>query len=158
MVTATRSDSSTDTVSRRAAVLRQLKKNLEKQREKLLSYLDILEHEEKDIDRGNLENLTTHVDMERAVIREIQSFQKIIDPLEKLYKAAYPDKEEEIPALKTSLVKLTDQIVRRNRANRNLLKKEMARIESELSGMRIPPRKKEIFNLREASTILDIST
>lgn len=149
---------SADAVSRRADILRQLKKNLLKQRERLVGYLDILEREDEDIREVNLEKLTAHVDMEQAVIREIRSFQKVIDPLEKLYRAAYPEKEEEIPALKSSLADLTGRILQRNRANQALLRQEMARIEGELSRMRIPVRSRSIYNLQETSTILDITT
>jgi len=155
---ATVTEAPADIISQRASILRQLKKNLLKQRERLLEYLDVLEHETENLDDGNLEKLTNHVDMERAVIREIRSFQKVIVPLEKLYQAAYPDTEEEIPALKRSLSDITQRILRRNRANCNLLKKEMARIESELSRIRIPAKKKNLFNLQEVSTIIDIST
>ena len=90
-------------IPQRVSVLRQLKKNLLRQRERLVEYLDILEHETEDIYRGDLEKLTAHVDMERAVIHEIQTFTRVIDPLEKLYRAEYPDREEEIPALRSSL-------------------------------------------------------
>ncbi len=155
---ATVTEAPEDIISRRASILRQLKKNLIKQRERLLEYLDVLEHETEYLGDRNLEKLTSHVDMERAVIREIRSFQKVIIPLEKLYQAAYPDTEEEIPALKRSLSDLTQRILRRNRANCDLLKKEMARIESELSGIRIPAKKKNLFDLQEVSTIIDIST
>ena len=96
--------------------------------------------------------------MEQAVIQEIRTFTRVIDPLDTLYRAAYPEREGEIPALRSSLSDLTDNILRRNRANRELLRKEMARIETELSLLRIPARKKELFNLQEASTLIDIST
>ena len=151
-------ESEADSIPRRVSILRQLKKNLLGQRERLVTYLDILEHEKDDIERGDLERLTAHVDMEQAVIQEIRTFTRVIDPLDKLYRAAYPEREGEIPALRSSLSDLTDNILRRNRANRELLRKEMARIETELSLLRIPARKKELFNLQEASTLIDIST
>ena len=147
-----------DNIGQRVSILRQLKKNLQKQRTRLMDYLDILEQESRDIDQGNLEKLTAHVEMERAVVHEIQTLQKVILPLGKLYRAEYPDKEREIPVLEKSLKELTEHILKRNEVNRGLLKREIAKIEKEISRVHLPVRKNNLFNLQEVSTLVDITT
>ncbi|MBN2050587.1 MAG: flagellar export chaperone FlgN [Spirochaetales bacterium] len=145
-------------IEERAAILRRLKKQLLGQKERLLSYLTILEHESKDLVHGDVNKLTAHVEMEQAVIQEIRVFQRVIDPLEQLYQASYPEKEEEIPALKKSLGELTERILHRNKVNRELLRKEMADLKEELVRFRIPGKKKDLFNLQGTSTLIDITT
>src|SRR5512138_457700 len=101
---ATRGQIGTEELERRVAVVKRFKELLERQRQKFRSYLGVLDRQKDDIEKGDVDALVAHVDLEQSIVSEIFTFQKSIDPLEDLYRSAYPAAEaEEIPELRRSL-------------------------------------------------------
>jgi flagellar biosynthesis/type III secretory pathway chaperone len=129
-----------DDIGQRVATLRRFRELLLQQREKFRSYLTVLDHERADIESGDVDRLAAHVEIEEALVSEIFTFQKVIDPMEELYRAAYPaaDEDPELPELKGTLVELKDEVLKRNAENRALLKSRMEMTRSEIAGLRRP--------------------
>jgi hypothetical protein len=130
----------TDDMGQRVATLRRFRELLVQQRAKFESYLTVLDHERSDIESGDVDRLAAHVEIEEAIVSEIFTFQKVIDPMEELYRAAYPAAEEdpEVPALRGTLDELKDEVLRRNAENRALLKRQMDVTRAEIAGFRNP--------------------
>jgi hypothetical protein len=127
-------------MGQRVAALRRFRELLVQQRAKFESYLTVLDHERADIESGDVDKLAAHVEIEEAIVSEIFTFQKVIDPLEQIYRAAYPTAAEdpELPELRGTLVELKDEVLRRNAENRALLKRKMDLVRAEIAGFRNP--------------------
>jgi hypothetical protein len=108
------------------------------QRAKFENYLKVLDHERSDIETGDVDKLAAHVEIEEAIVSEIFTFQKVIDPLEQIYRAAYPAAAEDpdLPELRGTLEELKAEVLRRNAENRALLKRKMEIVRSEIAGFR----------------------
>ncbi len=145
-------------LERRVAILRRFKELLEHQRTKFRSYLDVLERQKLDIERGDVDDLVAHVDMEQAIVSEIYTFQKAIDPLEDLYRAAYPGSEpEEVPELRASLEDLRERVVERNKENRELLKRRMETLRGEVMRAQNPlTRRRSVYADGEGGNLVDL--
>lgn len=140
----------TEEVKQRVAILKRLKKLLLAQREKFKTYLDILENQETDIENGDTRKLEAHVELEKSVVKEIYAFQKVIDPLEDMYRMAYPHREEtEVPEIRNSLDRIKEEVLDRNRKNQDLLDRSMTAVRGKIKGLR---------SLRKLSGILPTET
>jgi len=128
----------TEEVKQRVAILKRLKKLLLAQRDKFKNYLDVLENQESDIENGDTRKLEAHVELEKSIVKEIYAFQKVIDPLEDMYRMAYPhgDEENEVPAIKSSLDRIKEEVLARNRNNQDLLDRSMTAVRSKIKGLR----------------------
>jgi len=129
-----------DEMGQRVAALRRFRELLVQQRAKFENYLKVLDHERADIESGDVDRLAAHVEIEEAIVSEIFTFQKVIDPLEQLYRAAYPAaaQDPELPELRGTLDQLRDEVLRRNAQNRTLLKRKMEMVRAEIAGFRNP--------------------
>ena len=125
-------------VKQRVAILKRLKKLLLAQRNKFSSYLELLEHQQTDIVDGDIDKLEAHVELGKSIVKEIYAFQKVIDPLEDMYRMAYPLKEEEreVPAIKESLELIREEVSSRNKRNQELLSTRMADVRQKMQGIR----------------------
>jgi hypothetical protein len=134
-------------LEQRVAVLRRFKELLAQQREKFERYLVVLDHEHSDIESGDVDRLVAHVDLEAQIVSEIFTFQKVIDPLEDLYRAAYPSAEvEDVSSIKSALMGLRTEVSSRNAENRRLLKRRMELLRGEIAGFRNPlAARKSVF-------------
>jgi hypothetical protein len=131
---------SDEELGQRVAALRRFRELLVQQRAKFENYLMVLDHERADIESGDVDRLSAHVEIEEAIVSEIFTFQKVIDPLEQIYKAAYPAAAEdpELPELRGTLDELKGEVLRRNAENRALLKRKMDLVRAEIAGFRNP--------------------
>lgn len=146
-------------LERRAAVLRRFRELLVAQRAKFQNYLGVLEHERADIETGDVDKLAAHVEVEEAIVSEIFTFQKVIDPLEDLYRAAYPAgaEQHDIPAIKENLLSLRSEVLKRNEENRVLLKRRMEVLRSEMLALRKPlSAQKSVYADQGSGSLLDI--
>lgn len=127
-------------LGQRVATLRRFRELLVQQKTKFQSYLTVLDHERADIESGDIDKLAAHVDLEEAIVSEIFTFQKVIDPMERMYHAAYPaaSDDPELPELRDTLDELKVEVLRRNAENRVLLKKQMDFVRGEIEGFRNP--------------------
>jgi sugar-specific transcriptional regulator TrmB len=130
---------SPDELSRRVAVLKRFRELLTKQRDRFRDYLAALDKQKDVIENGSAEDLITHVELEEQIVADIFSIQKVINPLEDMYRSSFPEKEAEVPRLKAALEELKAEAIVRSERNKELLSKRMAEIRSEIKNLRTNP-------------------
>ncbi len=131
-------------IDERVAVLKRFRELLTRQRDKFRGYLEVLDRQRADIEKGDVDALVSHVEVEQSIVSEIFAVQKVIDPLEDIYRAAYSGAEPEgLPELKTTLTELKQEVIARNEENRALLKQRMEMIRNEIKSIRNPYAKKK---------------
>ena len=158
-------------IEERVALLRRFRELLKEQRGKFERYLGVLDHERADIESGDVDRLVAHVEIEEQIVSEIYTFQKAIDPLDELYRAAFaaappagsaesageavgPD----VPSLKGALDELRGEVLRRSKENRVLLGKRMEIIRGEIAGLRSPiASRKSVYASGGSGGLVDIS-
>ena len=148
---------SEDELNERVALLKRFKELLEKQRQKFKDYLSVLENKETVIKNEDTVALLVHTEIEQQIVANIQSLQKVIDPIEQMYIASGLDSESanlpsEIPTLKTDLVKLQQEVLNQNSKNRELLKSQMVQLREKIEGLKNPYRySKSIYSKSEST-------
>ncbi len=157
-------------IDQRAAVLRRFKKLLEEKRNKFREYLAALEQQEKSISEGNMEQVERQSVLEDYIVSELYTIQRVIDPIEEMYREIHRKKdvpggantaEEEkfIPKLQADLEKLQADIMEQNKKNRDLLKSGMAEVRKEISSLKKPFQKKNVYAAESGNaSIIDIQT
>ena len=146
-------------MGQRVAALRRFRELLVQQRTKFENYLRVLDHERTDIESGDVDRLAAHVELEEAIVSEIFTFQKVIDPLEQIYRAAYPaaGQDPELPALRGTLEELRREVLRRNAENRALLKRKMEMVRAEIAGFRNPlASRSSVYARQGEGSLVDI--
>jgi hypothetical protein len=147
-----------DATDANAAVLVRLRGMLVRQRGKLASYLRLLEREEEAIRGGDADRLAACVELEGAVIADLFTLKKVIDPLEDIYRAAWPAREASVSDLKATLDRMSAEVIEKNTANRALLRAKMDELRREIASLRRWPRRPPAFAAAEAPTLVDIVT
>jgi len=147
-----------DTTERNVAVLGRLREMLLRQRRKFASYLEVLEREGEAISEGDADRLAACVELEGSVIADIYALKKVIDPLEDLYRAAWPGREPAVTELKTTLERMSAEVIEKNAANRALLRQKMDEMRQEIASLRRWPRPPSAFTAPAAPSLVDIMT
>lgn len=147
-----------DTTERNVAVLERLRGMLVRQRRKFASYLEVLEREGEAIREGDADRLAACVELEGSVIADIYTLKKVIDPLEDLYQAAWPDREPAVTELKATLERMSAEVIEKNAANRALLRRRMDEMRQEIASLRRWPRPPSAFTAPAAPSLVDIVT
>ena len=120
-------------IDQRVAVLKRFKALLQEQRQKFSDYLVVLETQERSIHEENIDALVHHTELEQSIIGNIFTIQKVIDPIEEMYRLGMPDKDDtEVVRLKSDLNKLQSQVLDQNQKNRELLQSRMADLRQEM--------------------------
>ncbi len=145
-------------INRRVNILKKLRETLLKQREKFRTYLDVLEYEEQAIADGDLESLEAHIEIEKSIVNEITNFQRVIEPLDEMYKRFFPESEESIPMLKKSLERMKNKVLERNKRNQMLLKEKMELVRSEIKSLRVNMNVTSPYANIGTPTLVDITT
>ncbi|MDR2900693.1 MAG: flagellar biosynthesis protein FlgN [Treponema sp.] len=152
-----REDLSSDEVAQRVSILKRFKELLSQQRDKFHEYLSVLDREKDDIESGSAEDLLTHVELEEKIVGNIFSIQKVIDPLEAMYKASFPQRESEVPNLKAALQDLQTEASTRSKRNKDLLSKRMSELRSEIKLMKGNPyAKRPSYTGENSASLIDI--
>lgn len=154
-----------DEIEQRVALLRRFRELLVEQRGKFERYLEVLDHERSDIESGDVDRLVAHVELEEQVVSEIYTFQKVIDPLDELYRTAFAASpgtangdRADVPALKGALTELRNEVVRRNAENRALLGARMELLRSEITRFKNPlASRKSVYAGAGEGSLVDIS-
>lgn len=143
----------------RVAVLKRFREMLVRQRQKFQDYLQVLEHQHHDIEQGDVDSLVAHVEAEQQMVADIFAIQKVIDPLEDLYRAAYKGAEPEgIAQIKGTLEELKTAVVKRNTENQALLKQRMDMLRHQIMSINNPyARKKSVYADSPDPKALDIN-
>ena len=127
-------------IAQRVAVVRRFKELLIEQRERFRSYLAVLDKQQTLIGSGSADEILSHVELEEKIVSDIFSIQKVIDPLENMYRTALPYfPSDDVPVIKASLEDLKTQAIARSERNRNLLSDRMAEVRTEITALRNNP-------------------
>jgi hypothetical protein len=139
-------------VQRRVAVLKRFRELLRQQRDRFAQYLEVLDKQKNVIESGSADELIFHVELEEKIVADIFSIQKVIDPLEDMYRTILPSKqaekhipagvvmeERELPGLKSALEELKAEALVRSERNRELLAERMERLRLEIKSLRGNP-------------------
>ena len=147
-------------IDQRVAVLKRFKALLQEQRKKFSDYLVVLETQERSINEENIDALVHHTELEQSIIGDIFTIQKVIDPIEEMYRLGMPDKDDtEVVRLKSDLNKLQSQVIDQNQKNRALLQSRMADLRQEMISIKPDYRySKQALSKQEVSaSLVDIS-
>ena len=159
---------SPDEVIQRTAILRRFRELLRAQRDRFGTYLDVLEKQKDVIEKGSADSLIRHVELEEKLVADIFSIQKVIIPLDELYRstqkgASAPETSvlegnDSIHDLKSALDGLKTEAVSRSNRNRNLLSKRMEELRSELKNLRTNPyaHRQAVLSGSETSSFLNL--
>jgi hypothetical protein len=152
---------SANEINDRVSVLRRFKELLLEQRQRLYSYIEILDKQKDVIEKGKTEDLLAHVELEESVVAGIVSLQKAIEPMRSVYEfaAAAGDTGNGIPELNLTLENLKIEAARRAENNKVLLQQRMEQVRDELKNLRSNPyaKRKSIYSGDQSATLLDIS-
>ena len=139
-------------LNERVAVLRRLKELLTQQRAKFREYLTVLEKQETSIVCEDMEKLYAHTELEQNILGNISNLQKVIKPMEALYKDTYAGNDTEIPVLHADLSKLQTQILVQNEKNRNALRTHIDSVRLKLQSLQNPYKKAQSIYAHGAHT------
>jgi hypothetical protein len=145
-------------VDERIAVLKRFRLLLVKQRDRFRTYIDSLEVQKDLIEQGNTEDLTEHIDLEEKIVGDIMAIQKVIDPLQTMYRSAWETGEPpEVPEIQSTLKKLRVEAKKRCDRNKNLLQERMTGIRTEIKELRSNPfKRRSPYASGAAPSIIDI--
>jgi hypothetical protein len=164
-------------LAQRVAVLRRFRTLLAQQRDRFRSYLEVLDKQKDIIEKGDPDELIAHVEMEEKIVADIFSIQKVIDPLEDMYRAALsgfepprpsrqdpraePRESDEVQSLKSALEGLKNEAVLRSTRNKEMLSKRMAELRTEIKSLRNNPYaakgRRSGFSGEGTASLVDIS-
>ncbi len=148
---------SSEEVARRVAVLRRFKELLSQQRDRFREYLTVLDKQKDVIEGGSAEDLLSHVELEEKIVANIFSIQKVIDPLEAMYKASFPQRESDVPSLKAALQELQSEAAVRSKRNQELLSKRMAELRTEIKLLKGNPyARRPSYSGENTASLIDI--
>ena len=145
-------------IDERVAILKRLRETLLSQRDKFVLYMQVLEQQELDIREGDTSKLGDHMDLEQAVVSELVTFQRVISPLQDMYRAAYPQRENEIPQIEASIEKLKERVLERNQKNRDLLRESIGHLRKKILDIRANRKLGPLFTTEPEPTLIDITT
>lgn len=144
----------------RVAILKRFRQLLEQQRQKFRDYLAVLEKQAEMIGADNVDAMVQHAEIEQSIVSEIHTIQKVINPLEDMYRTAHPEiTDTEIPKLKTDLEQLKKDVLVQNEKNRELLKSRMTMLRQQVVSLKNPYAKRSSVYASngQTATIVDIN-
>jgi hypothetical protein len=131
---------SEEELAQRVAVVRRFRELLIQQRERFHNYLAVLEKQQTIIKTGSAEELLAQVELEEQIVADIFSIQKVIDPLEDMYRATVPfSPADDVPALKVALENLKIRAISQFAYNKDLLSSRMAELRTEIKELKNNP-------------------
>jgi len=154
-------------IAQRVAILKRFKILLSQQRDRFRSYLTILDKQQDTIESGSAEDLLSYVELEEKIVADIFSIQKVIDPLEDMYRAVVsvnslhsPESDDEVPDLKAALESLKSEAVIRSTKNKELLSRRIVELRSEIKTLRNNPyaaaSRRSAFNDGKTASLIDV--
>lgn len=146
-------------INERVEILHKLKEHLTEQRNRFYKYLEVLDHEENDILTNDVEKLEYHAELEQNIVKEIISFQKVIDPLNRMYKLTVKENDTEIPKLQESLQRIQEEVMQRSIRNQELLRERMEGIRNEIKTLKKTRKNKPVYDdYQNRPSMIDITT
>lgn len=126
-------------LNERVAILRRFRTLLEQQRAKFQEYLEVLEKQEKSISDEDTTAIIGHAELEQQVVAGIKNLQKVIVPVSEMYRA--PENDKSVESIQDELEKLQEKVLAQNQKNRELLKKHLVQIRTQLDNFKNPYKK-----------------
>lgn len=146
-------------ITERVQILHKLREHLLEQRNRFYRYLEVLDREEQDILDDDVDKLKYHVELEKELAGEIITFQKVINPLNDMYKLSGEGQDAEIPKLQESLSKIQEEVEQRSERNRKLLQGRLNSIGNEIKSLKKNYKNKPVYDdFRNTPSMIDIST
>jgi len=131
---------SEEELAQRVAIVRRFRELLIQQRERFHNYLAVLEKQQDVIKTGSAEELLAQVELEEQIVADIFSIQKVIDPLENMYRTAIPySPADDVPALKVALENLKTRAISQFAYNKDLLSSRIAELRVEIKELKNNP-------------------
>ncbi len=132
-------------LNERVAILRRFRTLLEQQRSKFQEYLNVLEKQENAISAEDTNAIINHAELEQQVVAGIKNLQKVIVPMSEMYKSsaknANSENDKSVESIQNELEKLQGKVLEQNQKNRELLKKHLVQIRSQIENFKNPYRK-----------------
>ena len=149
---------SAEDLSQRVIILTRFRELLKAQRDRFQDYLLVLDKQADAIVQGTVEELSAHVALEEQIVTDIRAIQKVIDPLEALYRTVKGEEDLELTGLKNALTQLGKDAVTRTNQNKELLSNRMDSLRMEIKNMRINPFSTpiSIYGRNEEPSLIDI--
>ena len=145
-------------LSQRVAVIKRFRELLKAQRDRFQIYLNALDKQKNVIETGTADDLLRHVEMEEKIVEDIFSIQKVINPLEEMYRSTKTDEtEDEVSGLKDALENLKSEAAVLSARNRDLLAKRMEEIRAEINILKSNAYARRRFDSGPAPSLVDIN-
>jgi len=120
----------------------------------------VLEKQQTIIKTGSAEELLAQVELEEQIVADIFSIQKVIDPLENMYRASVPfSPADDVPALKVALENLKTRAISQFEYNKDLLSSRMAELRVEIKELKNNPfvgASRSLYHNPVAASLVDI--
>jgi hypothetical protein len=137
-------------LAQRVAVLKRFRELLQTQRDRFRDYLAVLDKQKDIIEQGNTGGLLTHIELEEKIVADIFTIQKVIVPLEAMYRTVYPENAAgpsgdsvapvpEVKSLQDALEGLKAEAIARTGRNKALLAGRMDGIRAEIKKIKTNP-------------------
>ena len=132
---------SNEELEERIAIIKRFKKLLQQQRNKFEEYLLVLEKQSGKIKIDDSDAMIAHAELENQIVANIASLQKVIVPIQNMYKAIVPhvssSDAESVKNLQEDLDALQKQVLIQNEKNRNMLKAHIAQLKHQMNAVKI---------------------
>ncbi|MEE1289905.1 MAG: hypothetical protein UHW86_02610 [Spirochaetota bacterium] len=115
---------------------KRIRANLVEQKEKLEDYLKLLDQQEIDINTRNGDKLLSHARVEKDVVKELSQLKIILEPLEKMYRSAAYQKDEDLQGLKESIDRLSENVQKKAVANADNLTSTLEDLQKQIKQVR----------------------
>ena len=129
---------SQEEINERVAILKRFRHLLEQQRNKFKEYLEVLEKQEQGIISENDTVISAQSELEQQIVSNITNLQKVIVPIENMYKEKGIALSAEIPQIQKELTELQEAVLTQNEKNQSLLKEHMVELKSRISNFSNP--------------------
>ena len=127
-----------DEINERVAILKRFRHLLEQQRNKFKEYLDVLQKQEEGIKSEDDTVIVAQAELEQQIVSNISNLQKVIVPIETMYKEKGITLTAEIPQIQKELTDLQEAVLTQNEKNRTLLKEHIVQIRNKISNFSNP--------------------
>ena len=139
------SELSQEELDSRVALLHKFKDLLTQQRAKFQEYLTVLEKQQDSISAEDTEHLLAHTELEQQVVQNIANLQKVIIPMQQMYKTAAQNgstqsaaENKEISSIQNELNDLQNKVLKQNEINRDLLRLHIEQLKSKMANFKNP--------------------
>lgn len=132
------------------AVLRRLRSLLERKRDLFRHYLTVLEQQELDISGYDIPKLEAHLSLETEVLKELQTLQRIIEPLE--LDIAVSD----LTPLQQTVSTLSERIGEQHTRNRELLSRRTEELAQQIDQLNIPVHANSVYSSNGSASLVDM--